>query len=68
MSMLEMSPLMEEVALVDEDRQQGSSLVPRVLNHTKFDDLDRVLKMPMGGLQAPTPPSSTTDGEIYGAR
>lgn len=62
MNMVEMSPLMEENVAVDTD---GSA--PNVLNHAKYDDLDKILRMPVGGLQAPKPPASPTDGDIYGA-
>lgn len=54
-----------ESSVLMEDNVDGDA--PRVLNHAKYDALDTVLKRPMGRLQAPRAPSSTTDGELFGA-
>lgn len=53
-----------ESSVLMEDNVDGDA--PRVLNHAKYDALDTVLKRPMGRLQAPRAPSSTTDGELFG--
>ena len=63
MNMVEMSPLMMDNAEVAEDG--GKPL--KVLNHAKYNDLDKILRMSAGGtMQAPRAPASISDGEIYG--
>ena len=50
---VELSPLMSD-SVVGE---------VKVLNHAKYDDVDRILKAPPGPLAKPIPPSSHTHAD-----
>lgn len=68
MQMLEMSDIMMDTVPVAEDGEDESQqLVPRTVNHAKFDKLDDQLKVPVGSVPPVKAPKSTSDGELCGA-
>ena len=61
-NVVEMQPMLGESHVMKKVAGGG-----HVLDHTLYDEIDKVLKMPAGGMMAPRAPMSTTDGEVFGA-